>query len=167
MEDGAWFWPMRVARYIAHPLILRYHCLDPTNHDISRVHCSSIWQVLDRAFVKFHWHQLDSVPILPYIKLKILIGYTFIGSILNFFPQLLLGIGAIFCQQMSPAHIAVSNWFGQICPNFWTANVQQLLEKFKKGHNWTNKCTSNQNFEIGIGWPNTKKIFNKCHLDMH
>ena len=32
---------MTVARYIALPLISRYHCLDPTNRDISGLHC--IW----------------------------------------------------------------------------------------------------------------------------
>ena len=40
LENGAWFWLMTDARYIALPLISRYHCLDPTNRDISRVHCS-------------------------------------------------------------------------------------------------------------------------------
>ena len=36
----AWFWLMTDARYIVLPLISRYHCLDPTNCDISRVHCT-------------------------------------------------------------------------------------------------------------------------------
>ena len=40
LENGAWFWLVTDARYIALPLISRYHRLDPTNHDISRVHCS-------------------------------------------------------------------------------------------------------------------------------
>ena len=39
LENGAWFWLMTVAWYIALPLISRYHCLDPTNRDILRVHC--------------------------------------------------------------------------------------------------------------------------------
>ena len=37
--NGAWFWLMSVTRYIALSLISQYHCLDPTNRDISRVHC--------------------------------------------------------------------------------------------------------------------------------
>ena len=36
------FWLMTVALYIALPLTSRYHCLDPTNRDISRVHCVSV-----------------------------------------------------------------------------------------------------------------------------
>ena len=40
MENGAWFWHMTDARYIALPLLSRYHCLEPTNRDISRVHCT-------------------------------------------------------------------------------------------------------------------------------
>ena len=44
LENGAWFWLMTDARYIVLPLISRYHCLDPTNHDISRVHCIYIFQ---------------------------------------------------------------------------------------------------------------------------
>ena len=39
LENGAWFWLMTDARYIALPLISRYHCLDPTNRDISGLHC--------------------------------------------------------------------------------------------------------------------------------
>ena len=39
LENGAWFWLMTATRYIALPLISRYLCLDPTNHDISGVHC--------------------------------------------------------------------------------------------------------------------------------
>ena len=31
---------MTVARYIPLPLTSRYHCLDPINRDISRVHCT-------------------------------------------------------------------------------------------------------------------------------
>ena len=42
LENGAWFWLMTVGRYIALPLISRYHCLDPTNRDISRVHCTCV-----------------------------------------------------------------------------------------------------------------------------
>ena len=33
---------MTDARYIALPLISLYHCLDPINHDISRVYCMSV-----------------------------------------------------------------------------------------------------------------------------
>ena len=33
---------MTVARYIALSLISRYHCLDPTNRDISGLHCITI-----------------------------------------------------------------------------------------------------------------------------
>ena len=36
---NAWFGLMTVARYIALSLISRYHCLDPTNRDISGLHC--------------------------------------------------------------------------------------------------------------------------------
>ena len=35
------FWLMTDARYISLPLISRYHCLDTTNRDISRVHCNT------------------------------------------------------------------------------------------------------------------------------
>ena len=35
-----WFWFMTDARYIVLPLILWDHCLDPTNGNISRVHCT-------------------------------------------------------------------------------------------------------------------------------
>ena len=38
--NGAWFWLMTDARYIALPLISRYHCLDPTNRDILGLHCT-------------------------------------------------------------------------------------------------------------------------------
>ena len=37
---------MTVARYIALSLISRFHCLDPTNRDISRVHCTWVPQSL-------------------------------------------------------------------------------------------------------------------------
>ena len=40
-KHGAWFGLMTVARYIALSLISRYHCLDPTNRDISGLHCIS------------------------------------------------------------------------------------------------------------------------------
>ena len=42
LENGAWFWLMTDARYIALPLISRYHCLDPTNRDISGLHCTTL-----------------------------------------------------------------------------------------------------------------------------
>ena len=38
--NGTWFGLITVARYIALSLISRYHCLDPTNRDISGLHCS-------------------------------------------------------------------------------------------------------------------------------
>ena len=41
--NGAWFWLMTDARYIALPLISRYHCLDPTNRDISGLHCITFY----------------------------------------------------------------------------------------------------------------------------
>ena len=41
LVNGAWFGLMTVARYIALSLISWYHCLDPTNRDISGLHC--IW----------------------------------------------------------------------------------------------------------------------------
>ena len=45
LENGAWFWLMTDARYIALPLISRYHCLDPTNRDISGLHCITlVWK---------------------------------------------------------------------------------------------------------------------------
>ena len=41
LVNRARFWRMTVARYISLSLILRYHCLDPTNCDILSVHCIS------------------------------------------------------------------------------------------------------------------------------
>ena len=37
------FWLMAVARYIALPLISRYLSMDPTNRDISGLHCNSLF----------------------------------------------------------------------------------------------------------------------------
>ena len=45
--NGAWFGLMTVARYIALSLISRYHCLDPTNRDISGLHCIGSGNDLD------------------------------------------------------------------------------------------------------------------------
>ena len=44
LKYGTWFGHLTVARYISLPPISRYHSLDPTNHDISRVHCTCTWQ---------------------------------------------------------------------------------------------------------------------------
>ena len=59
--NGAWFGLMTVARYIALSLISRYHCLDPTNRDISGLHCRNnlpIWyQVHSRQVpLQLNWH---------------------------------------------------------------------------------------------------------------
>ena len=51
--NGAWFGLMTVARYIALSLISRYHCLDPTNRDISALHCNTI-RVLIGLFFGVH-----------------------------------------------------------------------------------------------------------------
>ena len=42
---------MTDARYIALPLISRYHCLDPTNRDISGLHCTIQQEAITRANV--------------------------------------------------------------------------------------------------------------------
>ena len=39
LEQGTWCWLLTSAGYIALSLISQYHCLDPNNRDISRVHC--------------------------------------------------------------------------------------------------------------------------------
>ena len=42
------------ARYIALPLISRYHCLDPTNHDISKK-CFHLYSNIDMANNEYVW----------------------------------------------------------------------------------------------------------------
>ena len=54
LKYGTWFWLMTVAWYIALQLTPRYHCLDPTNRDMSRVHC--IWnRVITGVPAVFCW----------------------------------------------------------------------------------------------------------------
>ena len=43
---------MTVTRYIALSLISRYHCLDPTNHDISGLRCTMVGDALDPCSVR-------------------------------------------------------------------------------------------------------------------
>ena len=54
---------MTDARYIALPLISRYHCLDPTNRDISGLHCNKTAAILwpDPYYVIApYWHDTGS-----------------------------------------------------------------------------------------------------------
>ena len=73
LENGVWFWLKTVTRYIALSLISRYHCLDPTSRDISRVHCSDrgdlrCWRGVDIPSFwytswlppQFPWNLLDA-----------------------------------------------------------------------------------------------------------
>ena len=48
---------MTVARYIVLPLISRYHCVDPTNRDIARVHCiKMLWWKVPFSVIMNIWH---------------------------------------------------------------------------------------------------------------
>ena len=54
--NGAWFGLMTVARYIALSLISRYHCLDPTNRDISGLHCIDLPSNVDSLNIRLLMH---------------------------------------------------------------------------------------------------------------
>ena len=49
MEPDFGSWQTLHARYIALLLISRYQCLDPTNHNISRVHCIMFYIYLNAS----------------------------------------------------------------------------------------------------------------------
>ena len=76
---------MTDARYIALPLISRYHCLDPTNRDISGLHCINKelnqiqdWLLVNKLtlnvdktkFMIFHNRQRKVEGLIPKIKIN-------------------------------------------------------------------------------------------------
>ena len=65
LENGTWFRLMTDAQYIALSLTSRNHYLDPTNRDISRVHCNSLFSPYSSGFFHRHWgnHKIAPVPV--------------------------------------------------------------------------------------------------------
>ena len=77
LVNGAWFGLMTVVRYITLSLISRYHCLDPTNRDISGLHC-----------ISFHSHFASDVQWdLDNTKISIFLMYM-INALLHFHSKM-------------------------------------------------------------------------------
>ena len=114
--NGAWFGLMTVARYIALSLISRYHCLDPTNRDISGLHCTACAVIMRSVYNNGCLHKVA--------------WRSLVRSLLGTFCS----INGCKTYVKARAGSQVRDWHAQTVKSWWVAAGRRLMRRLDNAY---------------------------------